>query len=163
MYMRSEYRWPERVNFAEIHTTTDSIAKVAYNKIKKGRDFLNTAKEYTNRSGYREKKGVWGFQVFAFNDLSLKASKMAIDSVTAPFKFEGGWSIIKALGKDSAKVKTFEEAIPEVTAAYQEEASIQREQEWVEVLMKKYPVTINKEILKNAFKEKTGQSPVDFF
>jgi len=153
-----EYRWPERVNFAEIHTSTDSIAKVVYDKIKKGMDFLNAAKEYTNRSGYREKKGVWGFQVFAFNNLSLKASKMAIDSVTAPFKFEGGWSIIKALGRDSAKVKTFEEAIPEVTTAYQEEASIRREQEWIKFLMKKYPVTINKEVLTNAFKEKRSEA-----
>jgi parvulin-like peptidyl-prolyl isomerase len=152
------YRWPERINFAEIYTTTDSIAKVAYKKIKKGRDFLDVAQEYTNRSGYQEKKGVWGFQLFTFNDLSLKASTMAIDSITAPFKFETGWSIIKALGMDSAHVKTFEEAMPEVASAYQEVASKQREQEWIEALKKKYPVTINKEALTEAFKRKRVES-----
>jgi peptidyl-prolyl cis-trans isomerase SurA len=153
-----EYRWPERVNFAEIYTATDSTAKVVLKKIKKGMDFLNAAKEYTNRSGYREKKGVWGFQVFTFNDLSLKASKMAVDSISAPFKYETGWSILKTLGRDSAQIKTFEEAIPEVTSAYQEAASKHREQEWIEGLKKKYPVTINKEVLTNAFKKKRAEA-----
>jgi peptidyl-prolyl cis-trans isomerase SurA len=152
------YRWPERANFAEIYTKTDSIAKVVYKKIKKGGDFLDIAKEYTTRPGYQEKKGVWGFQIFTLNDLSLKASKMAIDSITAPFKFETGWSIIKALGRDSAHVKMFEEAMPEVTSAFQEVASKQREQEWIEALKKKYPVTVNKEVLTEAFKRKRIES-----
>jgi peptidyl-prolyl cis-trans isomerase SurA len=152
------YRWPERVNFAEIYTVKDSIAKTVYKKIKKGRDFLDAAQEYTNRPGYQEKKGVWGFQPFTFNNLSLKASTMAIDSITAPFKFEKGWSFIKALGRDSAHVKTFEEAMPEVASAYQEVASKQREQEWIEALKKKYPVTINKEALTEAFKRKRVES-----
>jgi parvulin-like peptidyl-prolyl isomerase len=152
------YRWSERVNFAEIYTKTDSVVKAAYKKVKSGKDFLDVAQEYTNRSGYQEKKGVWGFQPFTFNDLSLKASTMAIDSITAPFKFEKGWSIIKALGKDSAHVKTFEEAMPEVASTYQEVASKQREKEWVEALKKKYPVTINKEALPEAFKRKRVES-----
>ena len=83
---------------------------------------------------------------------------MAIDSMTAPFKFETGWSIIKALGRDSAHVKTFEEAMPEVASAYQEVASKQREKEWVEALKKKYPVTINEEALTEAFKRKRVES-----
>lgn len=83
---------------------------------------------------------------------------MAVDSITAPFRFEKGWSIIKALGRDSAHVKTFEEAIPEVTSAYQEEASKQREKEWIESLEKKYPVTVNKEILTDAFKNKRTEA-----
>jgi peptidyl-prolyl cis-trans isomerase SurA len=150
----NDYRWPERVNFAEIHTKTDSLIKAVYSKIKKGMDFSEAAKKYTDRSGYQEKNGVWGFQTFTFNSLSLMASKMATDSISSPFMFEKGWSIIKALGRDSAHVKTFEEATPEVSSAYQEAASKQREQEWIESLRKKYPVTINNEVLKDAFKRK---------
>jgi peptidyl-prolyl cis-trans isomerase SurA len=157
---QEEYRWPERVEFAEIFTTTDSMAKVAYGKVRHGEDFLHVAQEYTNRSGYREKKGVWGFQPYALNDLSRKASTMAIDSVSEPSRFPGesGWSIIKTLAKDSAHVKSFEEATPEVASGYQEEASKQREQEWIETLKKKYPVTINKEALTEAFKRKRVES-----
>jgi parvulin-like peptidyl-prolyl isomerase len=82
------------------------------------------------------------------------ASKMAVDSVTAPFKYQNGWSIIKVIGKDSACVKTFEEAMPEVASGYQEIVSKKREQEWVEALKNKYPVTVNKEALTQAFKRK---------
>jgi peptidyl-prolyl cis-trans isomerase SurA len=151
---RDEYRWPERVNLAEIYTISDSAAKAMYRNVQRGKNFLSIAEEYTSRPGYKEKKGVWGFQPFSFNALYAKASTMAIDSVTAPFQYESGWSIVKVLGKDSAQVKTFEEALPEVASAYQEATSKQREQQWVEELKKKYPVIIHKEILTDAFKRK---------
>lgn len=155
---KEEYRWPERINFAEIFTLADSMAKAAYWKVKYGEDFLDVAQEYTNRSGYKEKKGIWGFQPFAVNDLSRKASTMAVDSVSEPFQYESGWSIIKTIAKDSAHMKSFEDATPEVASGYQEVASKQREKDWVEALKKKYPVTINKEMLTEAFKRKRVES-----
>ena len=157
---KEEYRWPERVNFAEIFTTTDSVAKVAYRKVRHGVDFLDAAKEYTNRSGYREKKGIWGLQPFTSNELSRKASTMSVDSVSEPFRSPGenGWSIIKTLAKDSAHVKSFEDATPEVSSGYQEAASKQREQDWVEVLKKKYTVTVHYDALSEAFKRKRVES-----
>jgi len=155
---KEEYRWPERVNFAEIFTIADSMAKAAYWKVRYGENFQNVAQEYTNRSGYQEKKGEWGFQPFASNDLSLKASTMAVDSISEPFQYQAGWSIVKTLAKDSAHVKSFEDAIPEVASGYQEAASKQREQDLVEALKKKYPVTINQEALKEAFKRKRVES-----
>jgi peptidyl-prolyl cis-trans isomerase SurA len=151
---KEEYRWPERVNFAEIFTVEDSMAKAAYWKVRYGEDFLDVAQEYTNRSGYKEKKGVWGFQPFASNDLSSKASTMTVDSVSEPFQYQSGWSIIKTLAKDSAHVKSFEDATPEAASGYQEVATKKREQDWVDTLKNKYPVTINKEALKDAFKRK---------
>jgi peptidyl-prolyl cis-trans isomerase SurA len=155
---KEEYRWPERVNFAEIFTVADSMAKAAYWKLQYGENFLDVAQEYTNRSGYQEKKGVWGFQPFESNDLSRKASTMAVDSVPEPFQYQSGWSIIKTLAKDSAHVKSFEDATPEVASGYQEVATKQREQDWVEALKKKYPVTINKDALTEAFKRKRVES-----
>jgi peptidyl-prolyl cis-trans isomerase SurA len=155
---KENYRWPERVSFAEIFTATDSLANVVYKKIKKGKNFSDLAREYTSRPEYQEKKGVWGFRPFTFNGLSVKASTMAVDSVTAPFKFETGWSIIKTLGKDSAQMKTFEEAMPEVASGYQEVALKQREKEWIESLEKKYPVIINAAVLKESFKRKRVES-----
>jgi parvulin-like peptidyl-prolyl isomerase len=130
------------------------VAKVAYRQVKKGKDFMDIAQKYTNRPGYQDKKGVWGLQTFTFNELSLKASTMAVDSVTAPFKFQSGWSIIKVLDKDSTHVKSFEEALPELASGYQDTASKKREQEWVEALKKKYPVTVDKEVLNKEFKRK---------
>jgi peptidyl-prolyl cis-trans isomerase SurA len=151
---KEEYRWPERVNFAEIFTLADTLAKAAYWKVKYGEDFLDVAQEYTNRAGYKEKKGVWGFQPFASNDLSSKASTMALDSVSEPFPYQSGWSIIKTLARDSAHVKSFEDATPEVASGYQEVATKKREQDWVETLKNKYPVVIDTEALKEAFTRK---------
>ncbi len=151
---KENYRWPERVNFAEIYTLTDSMANAAYWKVQYGENFQEVAKEYTNRASYQEKGGEWGFQPFTMNELSRKASTMAKDSVTAPFRYEAGWSILKTLAFDSSHVKSFEEATPEIAGAYQEAASKQREQEWVELLKKKFPVTIKKELLPEAFKGK---------
>ena len=155
---KENYRLPERVNFAEIFVLSDSIAKAVYKQVKSGKNFMELAKKYTNRNGYSEKKGEWGFQPFTMNDLSRKASTMAVDSVTAPFQYESGWSIIKALGRDSARVKTFGEATTEISSGYQEAALKQREQEWIEGLKAKYPVSINKEALMEAFKRKRIES-----
>jgi peptidyl-prolyl cis-trans isomerase SurA len=156
---KENYRWPNRVNFAEIYVGKDSVAKAIYRQIRKKRkNFMNIAQEYTTRPGYKEKKGEWGLQPFTFNDLSRKASTMAIDSISEPFRHLPGWSIIKTLAIDSARLKTFEEAAPEVTNACQEVASKEREREWVDELMKKYPVEIHKEILPQAFKRKRVES-----
>lgn len=148
------YRWPERVNFAEIYTVTDSAAKAAYWRLHYGEDFLTVAQECTNRQGYRERKGEWGFQPEAANGLSRKAFSMATDSITEPFRYETGWSILKVLGRDSARTKTFEEASPEVASNFQEAVSKQREQDWISALKQKYPVTVKKEGLAQAFKRK---------
>jgi peptidyl-prolyl cis-trans isomerase SurA len=156
---KENYRWPNRVNLAEIYLSKDSVAKAVYKLIRKKRkNFSDIAKEYTSRSGYRDKKGEWGLQAFTFNDLSRRASKMAIDSISEPFRFQGGWSIIKTLAIDSSRIKTFDEAMPEVAGAYQDVASKEREREWIDSLMKKYPIEIHKELLTEAFKGKPIES-----
>lgn len=149
---KERYRWPERVNFAEIYVISDSAAKAVAWLLNNGGDFLEVAQDHTMRQGYREKSGGWGFQPYGLNDLSKKASTMETDSVTAPFKYQGGWSIVKALGREGPRVKTFEEAGPELASSYQDVASKQREQEWIESLKKKYGLTINQEVLGEAFK-----------
>ncbi|MGB2866897.1 MAG: peptidylprolyl isomerase [Bacteroidota bacterium] len=153
---KEKYRWPERVNFAEIYVISDSAVKAANWLIQSGEGFLEVAKEHTMRQGYREKSGVWGFQPYGLNDLSKKASTMQVDSVTAPFRYQGGWSIMKVLEREGPRLKTFEEAGPELSSSYQELASKQREQEWVESLKRKFGVAINKDVLGEAFKKANG-------
>ena len=148
---REKFRWPKRVNFAEIYVRSDSVAQRAYKEIQDGRDFEDVAAEYTVRPGYKEKKGVWGFQPDSLNIWSRYAAKLPVDSITAPFKHPDGWSIIKVLAKDSARAKTFEEAKPEVASAYQEYAYKAREKQWLATLEAKYPVVLNRKLLVNAF------------
>jgi len=151
---KENYRWPNRVNFAEIFVLSDSVAKATYDKIRKGEDFLELAEKTTMRAGYKEKKGEWGFLPYNANPLSERAARMAVDSVSEPFKYQSGWSIIKTLAFDSARVKTFEEATPELIGAYQDYAAEKLREEWVKDLRQKYSVTENTDVLREAFKKK---------
>lgn len=151
---KEKYRWPDRVNFAEIYSPRDSIVKAAYGELQAGGDFGEVAERYTMRQGYKEKKGEWGFQPNSLNVLSRYAAILPVDSVTAPFDHPDGWSIIKVLAKDSSRVKSFEEAKPELISAYQEYASKIRERDWVSTLRTKFPVVTNRELLSTAFTRK---------
>jgi peptidyl-prolyl cis-trans isomerase SurA len=154
---KENYRWPYRVNFAEIYTSYDTVAaKAAYKEIQAGKDFGEVAEKYTMRAGYKEKKGVWGWLPTIANEFSRYAAVIPVDSIRPPFEHSSGWSIIKVLGKDSAHAKSFEEAKPEVMSAYQEHASKVRQEEWISELKKQYPVVLNKELLMQAFRKKQG-------
>lgn len=154
---KEKYRWPDRVNFAEIYVLSDSLAKSVYQRIKKGEDFFELAEKMTVRAGYKEKKGIWGFQAYNVNPLYERASKMAVDSVSEPFRYQAGWSIIKTLAFDSARVKTFEEATPELIGAYQDYAAEKLKQAWVQQLRQKYQVKENVDVLREAFTKKRTQ------
>ncbi|MEX0602626.1 MAG: peptidylprolyl isomerase, partial [Bacteroidota bacterium] len=148
---KENYRWPRRVNVAEIQVKSDSLAQALRRRIQSAEDFLTLAEQFTERSGYREKRGVWGLQPVTANELTRRGEKMAADSVSDPFSFQAAWSIIKVLEHDSARVKTFEEALPEVTSGYQEVAARNREEEWINQLRQKYGVTIDRSMLARAF------------
>jgi parvulin-like peptidyl-prolyl isomerase len=97
---------------------------------------------------------VWGLQPDSLNIWSRYAASLPVDSIPPPFEHPTGWSIIKVLAKDSARVKTFDEAKPELASAYQEYAYKVRERQWLSALEAKYPVVLNKELLMNAFVRK---------
>jgi peptidyl-prolyl cis-trans isomerase SurA len=149
--IQERFRWPDRVNFAEIFVTGDSLVQVALKRLNAGEEFLDVAEAMTMRAGYRERRGIWGLQAATHNNLSAQAMQMAVDSVTGPFRNGNGFSIMKVLGKEGARMKTFEEAGPELMSAYQEQASKQREQEWIASLRNRYGLTLNLDALKSAF------------
>ncbi|MBI3580106.1 MAG: peptidylprolyl isomerase [Ignavibacteriales bacterium] len=152
--VKEKYRWPDRVNFVEVLVQSDSLAQIAYKKIQKGKSIEEVAAEYTTRPGYKEKKGAWGFQPTSQNYVTRYAAIQEVDSIPKPFQGPDGWHIVKTIAKDSARVKTFEESSPELSSAYQEYVSKQREQEWLGSLKEKYHVMLNKEMLQQAFKRK---------
>lgn len=151
---KEKFRWPARVSFAEVYVTTDSVVNLAYKEILSGRDFSDVAERYTMRPGYKEKKGVWELTPVETNEVTRRAFLVPIDSISRPFQYPTGWSIVKTIAKDSAHAKTFEEATPELLSAYQEHASKVREEEWLTELRNRYPVVLRKEALSEAFKRK---------
>lgn len=155
-----QFRWPDRVNVQEILVETDSLAKAVYRLVQRGERFDSVAAKYTMRPyPNRQQKGVWGLLPATTNETTKKAWSMAVDSVAEPYKTDEGWSFFKVLQKDPARTKTYDEALPEVTSAYREYASKLREQDWVNELMKKYGVKIQKSVLAEVFRKKTSEMP----
>jgi peptidyl-prolyl cis-trans isomerase SurA len=147
----SEYTWPDRVRFSEIFVTTDSLAQVLSDSLKAGVPFDDIASRHTQRSGYKQKMGEWGFQPLDANELAEAASKAGVGAVEGPMKFQYGYSIIKVTDTDKARDKTFEEAQSEVSSRFQEYESKRLEREWIDSLKEKFGVDVNEDLLKQAF------------
>lgn len=150
---RKKYMLPDRVDFTEIFTRSDSLIKHYAELIKQGENFDTLAAKYTERSKYKEKGGNWGLREAKLNDLSEKAFSLdKPGDISDIYKNFGGYSIVRLNVKDPAREKTFEEAKNEVTAAYQELQAHNLENEYLRKLEKKYEPVIYKENLSEAFK-----------
>jgi len=148
---RSKYTWPDRVDVQEIFMPTDSVAKVVTFLLKKQKlPFDSVAAQYNTRQSTKDKRGGWGMLPVTTNDLTQRGWPMKQGEVSEYFPYESGFTIIKVLGKDPAREKTFQEAGSELSSAFQEFESKRLENEWYESLKKKYPITTNNEALKDA-------------
>ncbi len=148
---RSEYTWPDRVNLQEIFVPKDSVAKVVTFLLKKQRlPFDSVASQFNSRTTTKTSNGVWGLQPVSTNALFERGWKMNEGEVSEFFPYENGFSIIKVLAKDPARNKTFEEAGSELSSAFQEAESKQKESEWENSLRLKYPVKEFREVLQDS-------------
>jgi peptidyl-prolyl cis-trans isomerase SurA len=146
----ADYMWPDRVRFSEIFVASDSLARVLRDSCNAA-DFGDLAARHTERAGYKEKRGDWGLQPEAANDLAKQAFRLQNGWIEGPFKSSYGFSIIKVTDKENARQKTFEEARSEASSRFQEYESRRLEKEWIDGLMTKFQVTVHPEALINAF------------
>jgi peptidyl-prolyl cis-trans isomerase SurA len=147
---RSKYTWPDRVNIQEIFIPTDSVGKVVTFLLKKQKlPFDSVAAQYNTRQSTIDKRGDWGMIPVTTNDLTQRGWTMKQGEVSESFPYENGHTIIRVLGKDPAREKMFQEAGSELSSAFQEFESKRLENEWYESLKKRYPITKNKEALKD--------------
>jgi len=80
----------------------------------------------------------------------------ALDTLTSgayssPLSFKGNWMIVRLNAREPSRQKTYEEAGPEVSSAFQESESKRLESEWLDGLRKQHQVVERKELLKKAF------------
>lgn len=155
---QNDFRWPDRVKIEEIFVFTKELADSLAQQARKGENFGELAALATVRPEYSSKKGAWGWQPVTANALMEIANTMPVDSISEPIAFENGWSIINVVGKDPARVKTFEEAQSEVAGAYQEASARKREEEWITQLIKTHGVSLRKDILTKAFTRKANEA-----
>ena len=168
---KEKYTWTDRVNVQEIFVETDSTAQLVkksllgytktdtvVTKSKKGKtttqivsvavapiSFDSAAVLFNKRQATQEKHGASELVLVSTNDVTNKGWTMNPKDSMEYFPNEGGFSFVKLIKKDPARIKTFEEAGSELSSAYQEAESKRLGDVWYENLKKKYPVVIFKE------------------
>ncbi len=148
---KEKFQWPDRVEYAEIFVKSDSLAQEIYKKLKAGEVFDSLAANYTERPGFKEKFGYHGIKPVLDNALSQKADQLKEGEFSEPFKNTNGYSIVKLIKKHPAVLKTFEEALPEVSGAVQEIESKRLENDYLEFLKSNYKPRIYYDKLSKAF------------
>ena len=149
---RDSFMTQPKVNYAEIHVATDTLAYVLYDSLTKGADFSKLADVYNDDEELKSKHGIHGPQAANTDGVTQYADTLNIGEISDPFASEsGGYSIIKVVAKEPIRQKTFEEAGAEVSNKLQESESKRLEKEWIESLKVKYPVMQHKEHLSKAF------------
>jgi peptidyl-prolyl cis-trans isomerase SurA len=150
---KENYRWPDRVSFAEIFTKNDSLANYYYSLLQNGTDFDSIVVN-TERPGYKEKGGFYPLQSVLASQLYEEASKLEkAGDYSRLITNSGGFSIIKLVEKDPSRLKTFEEARAEVAGAFQESESKRLEHTYIESLKNRYKPAVYYSELEKAFKQ----------
>ncbi|MBR9977980.1 MAG: peptidylprolyl isomerase [Bacteroidetes bacterium] len=148
---RNDFRLPPRVQFAEIYTYVKPYADRYLDSLLAGTDFLDLASRRTQRPGYFDRRGVWDYVEIGANELSQATQQMVIGDVAGPIPFQSGFSLIKLLDREDARLKTWEEARPEVLSAYKERRAGELREELHQRLREKYGVEIWKQHLEKTF------------
>lgn len=85
------------------------------------------------------------------DERARRADSLLVGAHSAPFSYKNAFSIVRLDGREPARRKTFEEAAPEVSTAFQEYESKRLESEWINRLRTEFPVTEYPEELPKAF------------
>ncbi len=85
------------------------------------------------------------------DDRAKHADSLAIGGVSEPFFYRAGQSLVRLDAREPSRQKTYEEAAAEVSTSFQDFEAKRLETEWLQSLRQRYPVTEQKEALRNAF------------
>ncbi len=85
------------------------------------------------------------------DERAIRADSLAVGGVSSPFQSKGIYLIVRLNAREPSRLKTFEEAQPEVSGMYQDYQSEILKDAWIKGLRAKYPVVEHPEILREAF------------
>jgi len=141
---KNEYMWADRVD-AKIFTSSDKkTINTAYKLVKKGKIGHDSIVNYLNKESQLNIKFENGRFVESEKEVIKDFSwAMGLNKPQLIDELEGKYSFVIIEEKLPSQVKELKEAKGLITAAYQDYL----ETTWLDELRKKYPVTINKEIL----------------
>ena len=149
---KDKYLTKPKVHFSELFTRNDSLMNSLYLRLKNGENFDSLAAEYAEHPGFKVEKDLWE-SVDTTSELAQAAYNLeSLGVFSKPFKYEGGYSIVRLLKKEPSRQESFEEAKQEVAGAYQDLQSKELEQDYLKRLDKIYNPKIYYDKLEEAFK-----------
>lgn len=150
---REDYKWKDRVEFKEIFTSTDSLIKHYYSLALAGEDFDSLVVKYSQRKGYENYPGYYGLVEIDANELAKNANALKnIGDISQPFRFQDGWSIVKLVKREAARLKNFDEVKAEIASLLQEKESKRLEEIYINSLKSIYKPKVYYNELINAYK-----------
>ncbi len=85
------------------------------------------------------------------DERARRADSLSMGAYSSPFFHKSAYSVVRLDGREPERVKTFEEAGPEVSTAFQDYESKRLESAWIEGLRRDFPVVERPEVLRSAF------------
>lgn len=150
--LKSSFMTEQKYNYAEIHLKDSARAWQVYKQLQAGADFDSLAAATTEREGFAAKKGRWGEDPMYANVLVNAIAKTAVGNIIAPIQFQGGYSIGKLHAIIPPRVKTFDEALPDFAAQFQDLTQKNMVMRWLSELRNKYPVQIDQKVIEKLWK-----------
>ncbi len=151
---KEKFKWGNRVEFKEIYLNQDSLQAKVATALANGESFDTLLVKYNMRTGYENKPGYSGLVDISINELAAEANLLNKEGeVSEPFKFEDGWSFVKLVKKEPARLKTYEEAKQEAASMLQELESKRLDDEYMKKLKVLYKPKLDYEELEQAFKK----------
>lgn len=147
---KDEYTFPNRVEFKEILLYGEEFAKKILDSLKAGVSFDKLQGLHSRRTGVNSKGGNWDMVPYDYNELSREAWKMEPGKISELIQTKMGFSVIKTVQKESARVKTFDEAKSEATARLKEKKIDDYKKQWMKELRDKYQVRIHEDEISEA-------------
>lgn len=87
----------------------------------------------------------------AADERARRADSLSVGAYSPVFPHKSAYTIVRLEGREPQRVKTYEEAGPEVSTAFQDYESKRLESAWIEGLRRDFPVVEHPEVLKSAF------------
>lgn len=151
---RHRYYTEPVYDISEIYLRSDSLARELRRQLDAGADFAFLAEQYTQRPGYREKKGHWGKLTPKQSPLAQLAEQQHAKKgdIVGPLPYENGFVLLRINEYEPPRQKSFEEALPDLAPAVQEQQQRLLTEQWLQHLRARFPVRINTATLEALFR-----------
>jgi len=147
---KTNYKEQEKIQIWEIAVTNDALANQIADRAKKGENFEDLARNYTEKQAMQKRGGNLGFQTrnSTFAEIVKKAFNAGGNQIVEPFKYGIYFYVLKTGEYVPARQKKFEEVKGIVKSGMERKRETEKREELLSEIRKKYKFRINESILR---------------